>query len=289
MIVFLYVLTFLAAIALPIVIAHQINKRYKTGWGLFGIGAVTFILAQVLHIPFNLVIQNMDWFPKDTSIFSNLLIVGLFLGASAGFFEEGARYLTYRYWAKNARSWKDGMMMGAGHGGIEAILLVGILGMVNVLFLAAWDSGAFSNLVPAEQAELVQQQADAIFNAPLYLVPLGFVERVFAICFHLAASLLVMQVFIRKQFRWWWAAFGLHTVLNATAVITLSLATERFGQNGALVVEALLGVIALFAVWIIFKLKDDPTDSEMPPIHVPPVQVREMDVSDDLLEKSRYS
>lgn len=290
MITILFVLTFLTIIALPIVLAHQINKRYDTGWGLFGIGAVTFVASQVLHIPFNLVVQNMDWFPKDTAVFSNLLIVALFLGASAGFFEEGARYLTYRFWAKKARTWKQGMMMGAGHGGIEAILLVGLAGLVNALIFAVWQNGGVQDIVPPEQADLFQSQVDAFFATPWYIVPMALAERVFAICFHLAASLLVMQVFVRKQIRYWFAAFGLHTALNATAVILSQLTTERFGQNGVLIVEAALGIFALFAVWIILKLKNNQIVEEEDALpQIAPVSLANTEISKDSLENSKFS
>lgn len=291
MIIALFVLSFLAVIALPIVVAHQINKSYQTGWGLFGIGAVTFVAAQVLHIPFNLFVQSRDWFPSDTAVFTNLLIVALFLGFSAGFFEEGARYLTYRFWAKRARSWKDGMMLGAGHGGIEAILLVGIVGLLNVLFFAAWQNGAFQNVVPADQMGQFQEQVDALYATPWYLVPLGFVERVFAICFHLSASLLVMQVFIRKQFRWWWAAVVLHAFLNGMVIVVLGLTAERFGENSALIVEGALGLFTLLPLWIIFKLKDSELlqpDSEPLP-ELAQVQLNDLDLDNDALEKSKYS
>ena len=64
------------------------------------------------------------------------IIYAVFLGLSAGVFEETARYLTYRFWAKDARSWSRGLMLGAGHGGSEAIL-VGALAAVNFVALLA--------------------------------------------------------------------------------------------------------------------------------------------------------
>lgn len=289
MITLLFILTFLAVIALPIVVAHRFQARFRPGWGLFGMGAVTFIAAQVLHIPFNLLVQRSGLLPEDTDIFLNLLIIGLFLGASAGFFEEGARYLTYRFWAKGARRWRDGVMMGLGHGGIEALLLVGIGGLVNVLIFAAWQNGGMQNIVPAEQAGLMQEQVDALFSTPWYLVPMAFVERVSAMTVHVAMSLLVMQVLVRNQWRYWFAAFGLHTILNASAVILLGVLNDTMGQNSALVVEAVLLGFAAFALWIIFKLRDDGDTAVDLPEEIESVPMQRQPATAEAIEQSKYS
>lgn len=289
MITTLFVFTFLAVIALPIVLAHRFQARFKAGWGLFGIGAVTFVASQVFHIPFNLLVQQSGILPDNTDTFVNLLMMGLFLGASAGFFEETARYLTYRFWAKKARRWRDGVMMGLGHGGIEAILLVGIGGLVNTLIFAAWNSGGMQDIVPPEQAGLLQEQIDAFFGTPWYVVPMAFVERVVAMTVHVAMSLLVMQVFVRNKWWYWLAAVGLHTALNATAVIVVSLAAERFGQNNAaLIVEGVLLLFMFFGFWIIQKFRDeDATDEPLPDVE--PVQVTRQAVSKESVDQSRYS
>lgn len=292
MVTTLFILTFLAVIALPLVVAYYVQRRYKPGWGLFGIGAATFIASQILHIPFNLLIQQSGFLPEDMTVFSNLLVTGLFLGASAGFFEEGARYLTYRYWAKKARSWRQGVMMGVGHGGIEAILLVGIGGLANVLIFAIWQNGGMQDIVPPEQAELFQAQVDALFSTPLYLIPLGFFERVFAMTFHVAASLLVMQVFIQNRARYWFAAFGLHTGLNATAVVVQQLALTRFGQNGSLITETILAVFALLFAWIIFKLRPS-AEGDLSQSHLnsvePVTNIEPKPLTDEKIDSSRFT
>jgi uncharacterized membrane protein YhfC len=81
---------------------------------------VTFVVSQIGHIPFNwLILERWELVPTDTAVLSSLIIFALFLGLSAGVFEEGARYLTYRFWAKEARTWGKGLMLGAGHGALR--------------------------------------------------------------------------------------------------------------------------------------------------------------------------
>ncbi|MCA9962224.1 MAG: YhfC family intramembrane metalloprotease, partial [Anaerolineales bacterium] len=104
-------------LSMPLVLAVWLERRRQPGWGLFGAGALTFILSQVLHIPFNwLVQQRFQLLPTDLQVTGNLLLVSLFLGLSAGLFEEIGRYLTYRYWMTDARTWGKGLMLGVGHG-----------------------------------------------------------------------------------------------------------------------------------------------------------------------------
>lgn len=261
MIVFLLILNFGLALLLPMVLGQVINRRLGVGWRLFGIGAVTFVLSQVGHIPFNwLVIQRLGWLPDASASTVNLLLVALFLGLSAGVFEESGRYLAYRFWAKNGRSWSDALMMGAGHGGIEAILLVGLPGLINVVFLALWQAGAFRELIPPEQVATIQAAADTLFGVPLHLSLLGFAERVFALCFHIAASVMVLQVFRRRQIRWLFLAIGWHTLFNALAVFVNGLAAESLGQNGVLVTEGVLMLFAFVSVWFIFRLHEPAVD-----------------------------
>ena len=200
-------------ILIPIVVAIFIRRRTGAPWRLFFIGAVTFIASQVLHIPFNAVVLRSGLLSTDTTVWSSLIIYAVFLGLSAGVFEETARYLTYRFWAKDARSWSRGLMLGAGHGGSEAIL-VGALAAVNfVALLAAVNNETAMNALPADQRSLVTSALAQIMDAPTGTLLLGAVERVFAITAHLAMSLLVLQVFLRRNIAWLCASIGFHLSL----------------------------------------------------------------------------
>ena len=283
MIYFLLSLNFLLMIAMPLALGWFIARRRGASWRLFGIGAVTFIAAQVFHIPFNFLVDRSGILPENLSIVTNLVIVALFLGLSAGVFEEGARYLAYRYWARDARTWGKGLMLGAGHGGVESII-VGLLGGINFVALAAMRSGALLEQMPAEQLPLVEAQIEALFATPLHLALLGAVERVFALTAHLALSLMVMQVFTRGRIRWLLAAILWHTLLNAVAVFAIN-------TWNAVVSEALIGVIALLSLGLIFWLREpEPIEEELEPLPeagpAPPLAAK---VTEEALDRSRYS
>jgi uncharacterized membrane protein YhfC len=123
---------------------------------------------------------------------------------------------------------------------------------------------------------------NAFFSTPLGMIPLGALERLFSLTAHLAMSLLVMQVFTRKNIAWLFAAIGWHTLLNAVAVFA-SVTWNPY------VTEALIGVIALASLGIIFWLRTPQPEAEEPePLPPPQIGPREGEVSADALERSRY-
>lgn len=282
MVTVLLTINFLLMILLPILLGRWIVARRRVGWGLFGIGAVTFVLSQVGHLPFNwLILRELGWFSA-----TNLPLYALFLGLSAGTFEGVARYLTFRFWARDARSWGQGLMVGAGHGGIEAILL-GALGMINFVILLGLKNGRFQGIMaalPAEQLPLLDQQIEATFGIPAWLALFGALERVFALLLHLAASLLVMQVFVRGQHRWLLAAIGWHALIDGVLVYIFAL-------FGAVWAEVVLGGMSLISLAIIFWLRaPEPTAVPLEPLpELKPLQPASRISTSEVLERSKYS
>src|SRR5512146_2676712 len=115
----------LLMIGLPVALGFFLTRRFHLGWRLWWIGAATFIISQVGHIPFNWIFTRLfalKYLPTPPAEWS-LVFNAVFLGLSAGLFEELARAGVYRWWADDARSWRKGVLLGAGHGGVEAIIL----------------------------------------------------------------------------------------------------------------------------------------------------------------------
>lgn len=274
-----YALNYSLMIVMPILLARIIKAKRAASWGLFGVGALSFVLSQVGHIPFNwLILQRLAWAPVD-----NIGAVAIFAGLSAGVFEEGLRYLAYRFFAPDARTWGKGLMLGAGHGGIEAILL-GVLGGWTVIQLALIQNGYFLDQIPPDRMPAVQAQITAVFSAAWYDVLLGAVERFFALCIHLSLSLLVMQQFVRGQRKWLIIAILWHAFVDAISVYSIS-------NWGIYVTEALVAGTAVISLGIITWLKT-PEPVEAEPALLPPVGLTaplEMEIGADSLDNSRYT
>lgn len=281
----------LLMIAMPLVLGLILARRLRVGWRLFVVGAVTFVGSQVIHLPFNtqvlsLVIERLGLTEAQTGV--PLAVVALLFGLSAGVFEEVARYLVYRLQLKEVTSWGQALMFGAGHGGVEAILLGGLA--AYALFQAVAYRGVDLNgLVPPEQLELATAQLEAYWAAPWYSTVLGAVERAFTLCFHLSASLLVLQAITRKKPVWLVLAVGWHALVNAVALFA-------FGTWGAYVAEGLIGLMALFSLWIVFTLRkheggDGGPAHRAPPeveIQIPGTDLAVEEIAEDDLEDSRY-
>jgi uncharacterized membrane protein YhfC len=284
-----YPLNALLIIAMPVGLAIYLTRKFKLSWKLWWIGGFTFILSQVAHIPFNFLVLNPQLRALGESSLPEplpLVLTALALGLSAGLFEEFARYGMYRWWAKDARSWGRGLLLGAGHGGMEAILL-GVLVLYGFLQLLALRNADLATVVPVDQLALAKAQVEAYWSANWYDSLLGALERAFTIPFQIAASVLVLQVFIRKQMRWLWLAVAWHTIVDAGAVAAVP-------NIGPYLTEALIGVFALISLFIIFRLRQpepiEPPEVDLTPLP-PPLSaavLKPVEESDTTLEHSRY-
>ena len=279
-----HLLNGLLMIAMPVGLAIYLTRRWKLGWGLWFIGAGTFILSQVGHIPFNSAAGALlnrtamvNWFKPNQLIFN-----AIFLGLSAGLFEELFRYGMFRWWAKDARSWRKGVLAGAGHGGVEAIIL-GILVLYSFMQLAAYRNVDLATIVPAAQLEVAQGQITTYWSATWYASLLGALERFFTIPVQIAFSVIVMQTFTRKQWFWVWLAVLYHALIDASVVYLL----QPLGMYG---VEALAGGFAVLSVIIIFSLRQPEPDNPQP-VSVSPMpmpKLEPMEETPDNLDNSKY-
>lgn len=259
----------LLMIAIPIILGIYFTEKFHLGWKIWLIGACIFILSQVFHIPFNIYVLNPLLAKIQTAVqgASEQLIVTGLLGLSAGVFEETARYAMYRWWVRDAHTWRNGILAGAGHGGIEAILL-GVLVMLAYVNLMAYRNLDLSKLnLTLDQLTIARLQIQNYWDAPWYATLLGAVERVFTIPFHIAASVIVLQVFTRRpghqQLGWLGLAIFYHALMDASIVYIA-------GQWGGYAAEAVLGVTALLDIFIIFALrKPEPEPVIVPPPHPP--------------------
>src|SRR5574341_140938 len=237
-------------ITLPIGLCIFLARRFGVGWGLAGVGTLTFIGSQVVHLPLlwglTALFQRgiIPAPPVQWKLITNAIILGL----AAGLCEEIARYLVYRWWLKSARSWKEALMFGAGHGGIEAVIfgVLAALTVVNIFILSRIDLNTLP--MTAEQIAATQQQLSEFLNAPWYAHLLGAVERLFALCVHISLAVLVLQTFARRNLLWLVAAILWHALVDGVAVYAVST-WGPYWTEGILGVMSLmigLGIIAAF-------------------------------------------
>jgi len=281
----------LLMIAMPVLLGIWLADRLKAEWRLFGLGMLAFAGSQVLHIPFNArvlspLIQRWHLVPVAGS--THLAILAVLLGLSAGVFEETARYLAYGRWLRDNRRWRDGLMLGAGHGGMEAILL-GLLSFYSFLQLTALRGTDLAAVLQPGQVESARSALQMYWDLPYYQHLIPALERAAAICVHLGLSLLVLQAFTRRNRLWFVSAVLWHTMVNAVAVFAIS-------TWGVYVAEGLVVIAGLLSVGMLLALRrpaaeEFPAEVELPAGQpaVPYTATAPEGLDRDKLDKSRYS
>jgi len=243
------IVSVLIMLGVPIVLIVYLTRKFSLSWKLALAGALTFIASQVLHIPvvggisilFN---SNAFSIPDAWARLFNSVVLGLL----AGIFEETARWILFKFSLKKAKTWAEGVLVGAGHGGVEAFIL-GLLSIATIANMVIMRNADLSALgVPAEQLELARQQVDAFWASPFYMGFLGGLERLFAICLHLSLSVMVLYSVAYKKPVWFWLALLWHAVVDAIAVYFLPIV-------GAIALEGIIGVMAAISLGILFTMR----------------------------------
>ena len=247
-------LSALFVIIYPLVLAVIAHQRLKVSWRYFGFGALIFFLFQIIsRVPIVTVLGNV-LAPqlKASPVF--LYIWLAFLALTAGLAEEIGRYVGYRWLMKREeKTWSKAVMYGLGHGGLESMLLIGgliILNIVNVLVLSSLNL----NTLPAAQHAQVVQQVNALNAQPIWMVFLGSWERLWTVPFHVAMSVIVLQVFVRNNIAWLWLAVVLHALLDGVAVFLQQILGA--GTTPSLIIECVVAVAGIASIWIIWRLRN---------------------------------
>jgi uncharacterized membrane protein YhfC len=272
-------------VLIPLGVAVWLIRRWRLDWAIFGFGALTFIISQILHIPFNQFLLN----PLLRSMGETdaaWVGISVLLGLSAGVFEETARYVVLRRWLARVRVWNKGVFYGLGHGGIEAIILGGL--SFFALFQALALRGvALETIVPPEQLEAARVQLASYWGMAWYEPLWATLERVSAMSFHVMAALLVLVAVRFHRPVWLAAAIAAHTLFNAVALVGIRYLGVEW-------TELLLAALAAGCVWVAIRLRPllssdrgQPVDGHGP-VDVASDKIRRTEIESERIDDSRY-
>ena len=249
MLITAYVISIVGVILLPIILWIIFTRQFVLSWKLVLAGGLTFIASQIPHIP---LVLGLNGILKSMPLLVNAIVLGLL----AGIFEETARYILFTFILKKSRSWQEGILVGLGHGGMEA-LLIGISVAATVANMIAYRNVNLSTVssIPPEQLELAKQQVSAFWSSAPYMALITLLERVFAMCLHINLSVMVLYAVAYQKPAWFWLAVLWHTLVDATAVY--------MGQTiGALQVEGLIAIFALISIWVVFIMRTKSSETK---------------------------
>lgn len=239
------VFTLLISTVTPIAafIIAAVKWKGKVRISSFFIGAAAFIvfamiLEQILH---TIVIGA-----TGTLITGNIWLYVLYGGLAAGLFEETGRFLAMKFCMKKTLSRENAILYGIGHGGIEAILIVGLTYVNNLIYSALINSGSLTSILAAYDADTqaaVMQQISALWTTPGYQFFLGGVERLGAMLLHVVLSYLVYLAVKNGTPKYYVLSILLHALTNAVIVLLSSLVSGILAEIVFIIVVLLLAFL----------------------------------------------
>lgn len=210
----------LLSIAIPVAAVIFFKKKYK-GSSIISafIGAATFVV-------FALVLEQVLHFFMLPLVTGSTVAYVIYGTLAAGVFEETGRFVACKTLMKKRQDNANAVMMGLGHGGIEAILIIGFsmlstlvtAVMVNSLGLEAFIQ--MTGITDEAQIELLKAQIDSIAAFSLSMALVNVIERIIAMTLHVCMSIFVMKAASVKGKIWLFpAAILLHAVFDVTPAL----------------------------------------------------------------------
>lgn len=193
-----------AGIGLPVLVLLVWKFKFCRGAKLFPavVGAVTFVVfAQVLEG-----VPKAIFFGGGTGVSQYVLthawaytLIGCLL---AGVFEEVGRYLAFRFLLKRYTNRRDAVTYGIGHGGIEAILVLGLAERAIAMTLHISLSVVVFRAVRQRKAGYLGLAValHALFDVPAALFQCGVLHSTWLVEALLLVLCLGCAAYAKKQY-----------------------------------------------------------------------------------------
>lgn len=238
-------------ICLPVAAAIYWCKTRRARIAPLFVGMLTFILfAQVLESALHYVCLLSDN-AVSRAIGGSTVLYMLYGALAAGVFEETGRYVAFRTLLRRYPERDAAVTYGIGHGGWEAIQVVGISFVLYAMAAQLVRSGNLDAVnallstgrggASVDSAQQLEQLLGLIREATPLTCALSVAERIFAMLLHIALSIFVFVAARDKtKRRYVLLAIVLHAVADAPVAL---------GQRGVLPGWAVELWIAVFALW----------------------------------------
>lgn len=241
-----FIFAAVAELLLPIVLLLILCLKHKISAKPMFLGAAAFFVSQMLlRMPILQALGTQSWF-KAFAL--NFIPYAAVLAVTAGLFEESARYLFAGGFLKNQRAFRDAIAFGLGHGFCEVIFLTGMAQINNIIYTVMINNGTIGTITSKLPAATSQQLLATMLAVKPEMVYIGVLERVFAVTFHVFATVLIFKGLNEHKIRYYFLAIAAHAVLDFGAV-SLSHYVNIWASEG------FAFAVALVALFFIFKMK----------------------------------
>ena len=258
-------LAIVLAIILPLIVAIVWCKVKKEKFTTVLIGAATFMLfAIVLEKSIQAVVVQMDN-PVSRFLNASPFLLALVLALFPGVFEETGRFVAFKTVLRRRKNRETSISHGIGHGGFEVMFILGLSFSEYCVYGLMINNGTFGQIAQATVDAVpmagIEDQfitiAETIASIGMGNIWLSFVERIFAVMFHIGCSMLVFYACKDKKKSWLYPfAIVLHTLVDflAAGLSYVGLVTLPIWAA-----ETIMGVagIGLFLIVYIFLYRMD--------------------------------
>lgn len=221
-------------VPLIVYIVYGVNNKGKGVWTAWLLGAAGFFVMQIIIRTSILSILSLNE-GFLSFVESHYVLYCFILALSAALFELLGRYAVAKIMCKNL-TYERGFAAGLGHGGIEAMVLVGMTYISNLLYIVMINLGTFDAMVEqtvalgVDTASLTALKDTLVGSSPFIFLLAGY-ERILTVIFHVAMSLMVCYFVSRKK-----DVIGMgicllcHCLVDFIAPMINGMATEYLGN-----------------------------------------------------------
>ena len=205
------VLTVLFSVVFPVGLIIWWKKKTGEKIWSFVVGAIVFVLfAMVLENLLHQVCLVNDN-AVSRAILGSPVLYTLYAAFAAGVFEETGRLFGFKVLLRKNNKNSCAVAYGIGHGGIEALIILGVSYFVLLLALLGVDFGS-----EATNAQMIATAR----SIPLASAGIAMFERICAMMIQIGLSMLVFAAAREKNFFWLYPiAILIHAMIDAPAAL----------------------------------------------------------------------
>lgn len=218
--------TLFLSLLLPLIVLLVLQKGRRGVFSVWIAGALGFAVPQLfIRVPLLQSLGTQESFQQFTGVHPYVTVS--LLAATAALFETTGRFVVLKVALSKRLSYMTGLVAGAGHGGIEAITIVGMLYINNLIVSLSINSGT---------------------QPELFLLA-GF-ERVFTMVIQIALSIVLTLFIIKNR-----AVVGFFVVALMHFFVDLSIGLLQINGLSPLAIERLIFLVAIVSLLAIKNLR----------------------------------
>lgn len=259
-------ITLFVTLVLPVIVylIYGFKNKGKGVWTAWLLGAAGFFVFQVIiRTPILSLLSLIPGFMNFVT--EHYILYCLVLAFTAALFEVAGRYIVAKIMSRKL-TFTRSFAAGLGHGSIEAIVIIGMTYVNNLIYIVMINTGSFDGIVEQTAALGVDTTQllvlkDSLINTHSAIFLLAGYERILTVILHIALTMVVCYFVNRKKD---FAGIGIcvlcHWAVDFIAPTINGMATVYLGNvisttTAYVIVYGFLTLVAAASVLTIRQIK----------------------------------